>query len=145
MGDEAERSSGRPRPDAVDAQIGARLRERRTRLGMSQEQLADRIGVSFQQIQKYERGVNRIAAARLHELARALDVALGYFYTDRTSPLRGMAEDGQEPFGEAVGASPEAEDLLTAFARITDPMVRQRVLELVKSLAPPRPRNSREK
>ena len=145
MVEEGERSSGRPRPDAMDSQIGARLRERRIRLGMSQEQLAESIGVSFQQIQKYERGINRIAAARLNDVARALDVSLSYFYNDRTLPIRGWAEDGQAPFGDPSEERREARDLVEAFARITDLTVRQRVLDLVKSLAPPRPGTNKER
>lgn len=140
MSEDRESRGGRPRPDALDVHVGARLRERRTGLGMSQEQLAESVGLSFQQIQKYERGVNRIGASRLWEVARALDVPLDFFYRDSNTPPSphrptfSFAEHGQEAFGEAV---PEVQELLDAYARIRDPLVRQRVLDLMKSLAPP--------
>ena len=145
MSDELENRGGRPRPDAVDVHVGARLRERRLQLGMTQEQLADSVGLTFQQIQKYERGVNRMGASRLWEVARALDVPLEFFYRDGTGPapvLRpafGFA-DRQDGFGgPAAEADEDARALLAAFGRITDRLVRQRVLDLVRSLAPKRP------
>ena len=143
MSEEAESRGGRPRPDALDVHVGARLRERRIRLGMSQEQLAESVGLSFQQIQKYERGFNRMGASRLWEVARALDVPLDFFYAEsdtaaaRPRPVHGWAEAAQDPFGELPEAQREAQELLEAFACITDKLVRQRVLDLVKSLAPP--------
>lgn len=142
MSESTEGRSGRPRPDAMDVHVGARLRERRLRLGMSQEQLAESVGLSFQQIQKYERGVNRLGASRLFEMARALGVPLEFFYADGdhvpAGPRRayGFAEPAQEPFGEPSESQREADELLTAFARLKDRTVRQRVLELVKSLGP---------
>ncbi len=142
MSDNPEGSIGRPRPDARDVHVGARLRERRMRLGMSQEHLAESVGVSFQQIQKYERGVNRMGASRLYELARVLGVPLDFFYArgdgdvPRTRPSLGWAEAGQEPFGEMSETQREAQELAHAFSRITDKQVRRRVLDLVKTLAP---------
>ena len=143
MSDELESRGGRPRPDAMDMHVGTRLRARRLQLGMTQEQLADSVGLTFQQIQKYERGVNRMGASRLWEVARALDVPLEYFYRDGDAPVApayGFA-DRQDAFGEALGLSGEARELLDAFGRISDGLVRQRVLDLVKSLAPPRGRD----
>ena len=72
--------AGRPRPQEVDRHVGAKVRERRIMLGLTQQQLADLIGVTYQQAHKYEKGVNRISAGRLHALARALGVDVGYFY-----------------------------------------------------------------
>jgi transcriptional regulator with XRE-family HTH domain len=147
MNDGLEGRGGRPRPDALDVHVGARLRERRTMLGMSQERLAEAVGLTFQQIQKYERGINRMGASRLFELARALDVPLEYFYRDgdvalsRSRPAFGFAENGQQRFGDLPERQPDAQELLDAYARITDPVVRQRVLELVKSLAAAKPGN----
>lgn len=145
MSDEMESRGGRPRPDAVDVHVGVRLRARRLQLGMTQEQLADSVGLTFQQIQKYERGVNRMGASRLWEVARALDVRLDYFYQDGDTPspaargAHGFA-DQQDPFGAPAGEmDAESRDLLAAFGRIRDREVRQRVLDLVKSLAPQRP------
>jgi len=145
MSDELESRGGRPRPDAVDIHVGARLRERRLQLGMTQEHLADSVGLTFQQIQKYERGVNRMGASRLWEVARALDVPLEFFYRDGDGPSPtfraslGVA-DQQAGFGfPAAAVEDDARELLAAFGRITDKLVRQRVLDLVKSLAPKRP------
>lgn len=151
MSEDYETRSGRPRPDALDVHVGSRLRARRLMLGLTQEQLGDAVGLTFQQIQKYERGINRMGASRLWELARALGVPIGWFYQDsaaaaavRPAPgfAPGFAMPEQEPFGvtaERVDMPGDARDLLDAFARIADPVVRQRILELVKSLAPPRP------
>ena len=72
----------RSRPHPIDVHVGGRLRLRRLAVGLSQERLAKSIGITFQQIQKYERGTNRIVASRLHDLARVLDVPVNYFFTD---------------------------------------------------------------
>ena len=145
MSEDYESRSGRPRPDALDVHVGSRLRARRLMLGLTQEQLGDAVGLTFQQIQKYERGINRMGASRLWELARALGVPIGWFYQDSAAaarPLAGFAMPGQEPFGEMPEREElpaDARELLDAFGRVADPVVRQRILELVKSLAPPRP------
>lgn len=143
MSEEMESRGGRPRPDAMDIHVGARLRERRLQLGMTQEQLADSIGLTFQQIQKYERGVNRMGASRLWEVARALDVPLDFFYGHGEAATRSFRvvagfADRQDAFGDATEMPADARDLIDAFGRITDKLVRQRVLDLVKSLAPAR-------
>src|SRR5579875_2639881 len=78
--DGVEGRSGRPKPDAVDVHVGARLRQRRIELGLSQERLAEAVGLTFQQIQKYERGINRVGASRLWDLARVLRVPIEFFY-----------------------------------------------------------------
>src|SRR5579872_1601759 len=70
--------SGKPNP--VDAHVGTRVRMRRTLLGMSQEKLGDSLGLTFQQVQKYERGANRVGASRLFELSRVLDVPVSFFF-----------------------------------------------------------------
>jgi transcriptional regulator with XRE-family HTH domain len=147
MSEDYETRGSRPRPDALDVHVGSRLRARRLMLGLTQEQLGDAVGLTFQQIQKYERGINRMGASRLWELARALGVPIGWFYQDSAAatavrPAPGFAMPAQEPFGvtaEREEMPGDARDLLDAFARIADPVVRQRILELVKSLAPPRP------
>jgi transcriptional regulator with XRE-family HTH domain len=72
--------AGRPRPQEVDRHVGAKVRERRLALGLTQQQLAELVGTTYQQAHKYEKGVNRISAGRLHALARALGVDIGYFY-----------------------------------------------------------------
>jgi transcriptional regulator with XRE-family HTH domain len=104
---------------------------------MSQEKLAKLLGLTFQQIQKYEKGVNRIGAGRLFDLARILDVGILYFYDgliDESSGRPGFAED-EAPAPIPPPQSAEVAQLLAAFARIHDPKVRRRILDLVKSLA----------
>ena len=90
-------------PDPVDVHVGQRLRVRRSLLGLSQEKLADSIGLTFQQIQKYERGMNRISAGRLYQFSKILDVPVAYFYDQfagksRFTATLGMADNDQEEF-----------------------------------------------
>src|ERR671927_1682591 len=80
-------------PNPIDVRVGARLRLRRNMLGLSQEKLGEMIGLTFQQVQKYERGANRIGASRLHELSRVLDVPVSFFFED-TDPVRAPATGG---------------------------------------------------
>ena len=104
---------------------------------MSQERLGELLGLTFQQVQKYEKGINRIGAGRLFEVAGILDVPIDYFYEDvsrRPAGAHGFAEEGAAPVMEFV-SSPEGLQLSLAFTRIKDPKVRKRVLDLVKSLA----------
>jgi transcriptional regulator with XRE-family HTH domain len=120
----------------IDIQVGNRVRIRRMLIGMSQERLGDLLGLTFQQVQKYEKGVNRIGAGRLYEVARILNVPINFFY-------EGVSEvTGQPGLGEADGApvmdfvsSGEGMQLSLAFMKIKDAKVRKRVLDLVKSLA----------
>ncbi len=128
--------------NAIDAHVGHQIRQRRATLGISQEHLAGALGLSFQQVQKYERGVNRVGASRLHDLAQALDVPIGYFFEDmpgaRPQPsdsFRGMHETQQNLDGDILNRR-ETLDLVRAFTGITDDDVRRRVLELVRSLGP---------
>src|SRR5689334_23641227 len=130
-------------PNPIDVHVGQRIRQRRTLLGMSQEKLAEAIGLTFQQVQKYERGANRVGSSRLFDLARVLDVPIAYFFeemsasTSARSPgrLRGMAEQKPLPFEPDPMAKRETLELVRAYYRITDPRVRKRVFELTKSLA----------
>ena len=120
----------------IDIQVGNRVRIRRMLIGMSQERLGDLLGLTFQQVQKYEKGVNRIGAGRLYEVARILNVPVNFFY-------EGVSEvTGQPGLGESEGApvmdfvsSGEGLQLSLAFMKIKDAKVRKRVLDLVKSLA----------
>jgi transcriptional regulator with XRE-family HTH domain len=118
----------------VDTQVGNRVRIRRMLIGMSQEKLGDLLGLTFQQVQKYEKGVNRIGAGRLYEISRILSVPIDFFYEGVSgAPEGGVAEDGV-PVMEFV-SSGEGLQLSLAFMKIKDPKVRKRVLDLVKSLA----------
>jgi transcriptional regulator with XRE-family HTH domain len=124
--------------NAVDRRLGLRLRTRRIELGMSQERLAELLGVTFQQVQKYEKGINRVAASRLFEVAAALGVPLSYFFEGMTAGLNaapGVSEGGIESDMFEALSSPEAVHLLTLFQQLRSPKVRRRVVELVRALA----------
>ena len=125
--------------NSVDSHVGERLRARRITLGMSQSKLGQLLGVTFQQIQKYEKGANRISAVRLGQAAQALETTINYFLADVAGePARqgGFAETAP-PFDVAFLSTAEGWQLNRAFSRIRDPKVRRRVLDLVISLAPP--------
>lgn len=123
--------------NAVDRRLGQRVRARRLEISMSQEKLADLLGVTFQQVQKYEKGINRIAASRLFDIAAALDVPISAFF-DGLSPMRapgGVSENASESFVHDVLATPEGLQLVSLFAAIESPRVRKRVVELVRAIA----------
>jgi transcriptional regulator with XRE-family HTH domain len=118
----------------IDIQVGNRVRIRRMLIGMSQERLGDLLGLTFQQVQKYEKGVNRIGAGRLFEVSRILNVPIDFFYEGvNTQPGAGEPE-GTPQVMEFV-SSGEGLQLSLAFMKIKDTKVRKRVLDLVKSLA----------
>jgi len=123
----------------IDAQVGNRVRLRRMLIGMSQERLGELLGLTFQQVQKYEKGVNRIGAGRLYEVAKILGVPIDYFYEGvnghhATAAHGHNAGQTMPPIMEFV-SSGEGLQLSLAFMRIKDPKVRKRMLDLVKSLA----------
>ncbi|WP_411816708.1 helix-turn-helix domain-containing protein [Hyphococcus sp. DH-69] len=123
-------------PHPIDVHVGARVKLRRMILGMSQEALGSALGLTFQQIQKYEKGVNRIGASRMFEIAKLLRVPVQFFYDDyEDEPLvgGGFAEDS-DPVMDMV-RSPEGVQLCRHFAAIKDQDVKKRVLELVRSIA----------
>ena len=128
------------KPHPIDTHVGGRVRLRRTMLGMSQDKLADSLGLTFQQIQKYEKGVNRIGASRVFEIARVLGVPIQFFFDDfdvNTGRSYGFAEQGPEDGMEMMELlnTPEGVQLCKHFASIKEPKIRKRVLELVKSLS----------
>ncbi len=133
--------NGRPNP--IDVYVGSRVRLRRTLLGMSQERLGQAIGLTFQQVQKYERGANRVGASRLYELSRVLDVPVSYFFEDMPDEAanRGKGQGNAPANGhdEAHETDPmtrrETLELVRAYYRITEPKVRKRVFEMVKAVA----------
>ena len=137
------------RPSPIDVHVGGRIRLRRTLMGMSQERLGEALGLTFQQVQKYERGVNRVGASRLFDLSRVLDVSISFFFDDMPEPL--AATRGGHQTSRALGGFAEAQDgfgsddslnrretleLVRAYYRITDASVRKRVFELIKSMGP---------
>ena len=121
----------------IDTQVGNRVRLRRMLIGMSQEKLGALLGLTFQQIQKYEKGVNRIGAGRLFHVAKILGVPIDYFYEDVTdaSSMPGFAEETTSPPVMEFLSTGDGLQLNLAFMRIREPKVRKRVLDLVKSLA----------
>ena len=126
------------RPHPIDVHVGGRVRLRRTMVGMSQDKLADSLGLTFQQIQKYEKGVNRIGASRVFEISRILGVPIQFFFDDYDADTgRSYGEAGPDDGAAMMELlnSPEGVQLCKHFASITDPKIRKRVLELVKSLS----------
>jgi transcriptional regulator with XRE-family HTH domain len=122
--------------NSIDAHVGSRVRLRRQLMKMSQEKLGDELGVTFQQVQKYERGANRIGASRLFSLANVLDVPVNFFFDGLTGVAAGgVAETEQSPIVYDFIQSSDGVALAEAFSRIKTPKVRRRVLELVRSLA----------
>jgi transcriptional regulator with XRE-family HTH domain len=118
----------------IDIQVGNRVRIRRMLIGMSQERLGGLLGLTFQQVQKYEKGVNRIGAGRLFEVARILNVPVDFFYEGVNDGAPGANEVDGAPVMDFV-SSGEGLQLSLAFMKIKDAKVRKRVLDLVKSLA----------
>ncbi|ERP97089.1 Cro/Cl family transcriptional regulator [Labrenzia sp. C1B10] len=138
---EKERATQMPSkksPNPIDIHVGSRVRLRRMMLGMSQEKLGESLGITFQQIQKYEKGTNRIGASRLQHIATVLKVPVSFFFEDAP----GTPEEA-EGFGETQPtsyvvdflSSSEGLSLNKAFVRIEDPKVRRRIVDLVRSLA----------
>jgi transcriptional regulator with XRE-family HTH domain len=118
----------------VDLYVGARLRIRRKVLGLSQTQLADALGITFQQIQKYERGANRISASKLYEAARLLQSPVSYFFEGLHEAQPGEADDGFAVRMTQFVATPEALELVDLFPRLSDRRLRRRVVDLVKAM-----------
>ncbi len=125
------------KPNPVDVHVGSRVRLRRTLLGMSQEKLGDAIGLTFQQVQKYERGANRVGASRLYDLARVLDVPVAYFFEELAdgSVSGGTSDPPTEPFQSNPMMKRETLELVRAYLRISDPQIKRRLFELAKALA----------
>lgn len=129
-------------PNPIDIHVGARLRLRRTLLGLSQEKLGEAVGITFQQLQKYERGANRISASRLFNLAQVLGVPVGFFFDDMPdSEAMAVALAGGDPPASSTAeevdsmARRETLELVRAYYRINDTAVRRRAFDLIKALA----------
>jgi transcriptional regulator with XRE-family HTH domain len=134
-------------PDPVDIHVGERLRLRRNMIGMSQEQMGRALGLTFQQIQKYENAANRVAASRLHQMSRLLNVPIAWFFEELSNPALarlGFSENKQAALeGAPATTMPDAEilqrretlDLIRAYYNITDLKQRRKILDLVKSMA----------
>lgn len=121
----------------VDVHVGARVRLRRQILKMSQEKLGDQLGVTFQQVQKYERGTNRVGASRLWRLSQVLDVPISYFFEGMTNQIEAgeFSENDQMPIVYDFINSSDGVALAKAVSQITNKAVRRQILELARSLA----------
>ncbi len=122
------------RPNATDVYVGGKVRMRRKMLGLSQEKLGDLLGITFQQIQKYEKGTNRIGASRLQAMAKALDVPISFFFPDEPVPEFGMQESGADYALDFMSSS-EGLEIGRAFTRIRDPKVRRKLVDLIRAIA----------
>ena len=139
------------RANPIDVHVGSRVRLRRVLLGMSQEKLGAALGLTFQQIQKYERGANRIGSGRLYQLSKVLDVPLSYFYDELPGAASSALPLATTPFGGIPADVVEAEamsrretmELVRAYYRIKDLSVRKRMFELAKAVAGPEPGRKR--
>ena len=124
-------------PHPVDVHVGQRLRMRRTLLGMSQEKVAEALGLTFQQLQKYEKGANRVSASRLHELSQILDVPQSFFFeelpTNAKSRNRAISSASDEEFDPMNKR--ETLEFVRAYYRIKDPAVRGRIAALTRAMA----------
>ncbi len=128
------------KPNPIDIHVGSRIRLRRTMLGMSQEKLGEALGITFQQIQKYEKGTNRVGASRLQNISTILNVPVSFFFEDAPGEQAAVGSSG---FSEAASSnyvvdflsSSEGLQLNRAFVKINDPKVRRKVVDLVKALS----------
>lgn len=135
-----DKSSRRPNP--IDVHVGSRVRFRRMLLGMSQEKLGEKLGLTFQQVQKYEKGINRIGASRLFDLAQVLGVSVQFFY-EEAPVMDGQQQPAADGSAEKVDENAIVEflrsrdglELNRAFVRISDVKARRAIVELVRSLA----------
>jgi transcriptional regulator with XRE-family HTH domain len=128
-------SSSAKRPNSTDAYVGSRVRMRRKMLGMNQEKLSEQLGITFQQVQKYEKGANRIGASRLQAISQILEVPIGYFFPQGAAANGGMGEAAQSDYVSDFMMSSEGIELNRAFAQIKDPKLRRKVIDMVRTMA----------
>lgn len=128
-------------PNPIDKYVGSRVRMRRMMIGMSQERLGEALGLTFQQIQKYEKGTNRIGASRLHQIAGILGVQIEFFYEGAPhvegvpGPTDGLSEAPTPPYVADFLSTADGLHLMRAFVRVRDSRVRKRIVDLVEALA----------
>ncbi len=130
--------ANKKKPNPIDIHVGSRVRLRRMMLGMSQEKLGTQLGITFQQIQKYEKGTNRIGASRLQHISTVLSVPVAFFFEDApatpgASP--GLSESASSNYVVNFLSSSEGIQLNKAFVRIRDPKLRRRIIDLVRAAA----------
>ncbi|MBS9477325.1 helix-turn-helix domain-containing protein [Ancylobacter radicis] len=125
-------------PNPIDKHVGSRVRMRRMMIAMSQEKLGENLGITFQQIQKYEKGTNRIGASRLQHISSVLGVPISFFFdgAPNVQPMaQGFADDASPAYVSDFLATSEGIALTRAFLKITDSKVRRRIVDLVEALA----------
>jgi transcriptional regulator with XRE-family HTH domain len=129
-------------PNPIDVHVGSRIRSRRTVLGLSQSTLAEAIGLTFQQVQKYERGTNRVSSSRLFDLGRILDVPITYFFSDMPEDIKGSSParlQGAKPPAADREEDPmhrrETLELVRAYYQIKEPALRKRLADMVKAIS----------
>ena len=141
LSDDGDERGNSRRANPIDKHVGERVRLRRMLLGMSQERLGDQLGLTFQQVQKYEKGVNRIGASRLFDLAQVLGVPIQYFYENMPTAVSGLpqapgfADKKGEAYVSDFLSSRDGVELNKAFARISDPRIRRSIVDMVRSIA----------
>lgn len=130
-------TANKKKPNPIDVHVGGRIRLRRNMLGLSQEKLGEHLGITFQQIQKYEKGTNRVGASRLQAISSILEAPVAYFFEGAPGghTTEGFAEDKQTDYVVDFLSSSEGLQLNRAFARISDPKVRRKIIDLVRTLA----------
>ena len=136
---ETSEMASKKQPNPIDVHVGSRVRLRRMMLGMSQEKLGENLGITFQQIQKYEKGTNRIGASRLQHIARVLSMPVSYFFEGAPGLSAAAMTDGLDdapPTNHVVDflSTSEGIQLNKAFVRIKDAKLRRRVIDLVRAI-----------
>lgn len=132
-----EKSEYERSPNPIDVHVGLQVRLRRKELKISQEKLAETLGLTFQQIQKYERGSNRISASKLYEIARTLRVSISWFFEGLSDPQAGRPDGFEEiefPYAQNFLITPEGVDLAHLFPKLRRRQVRRRLVDLVRAL-----------
>ncbi len=130
-------SDNKKRPNPVDVHVGARIRLRRNMIGLSQEKLGESLGITFQQIQKYEKGMNCVGASRLQAIGNILNVPVTFFFDDmpgQSDKPKGFDEESETTYVVGFLNSSEGIQLARAFAKITDAKIRRKILDLVRTL-----------
>jgi len=126
-------------PNPIDKHVGSRVRMRRMMVGMSQEKLGDSIGLTFQQVQKYEKGTNRIGASRLQQISIVLQVPVSFFFEGAPSTDKhgGFAEGGSPEYVQATLSTSDGLALVKAFSQVKNPKLRRRIVDLIEEMAGP--------
>jgi transcriptional regulator with XRE-family HTH domain len=132
-----ERPMTKKSPNPIDKHVGSRVRMRRMMVSMSQEKLGEKLGITFQQIQKYEKGTNRIGASRLQQISSVLGVQVGFFFEGAPVPdgsAKGFSESASPAYVSDFLATSDGLALTKAFMKVTDAKVRRRIVDLVEAM-----------